>query len=420
MAGRTPSFSEPRMSADQFHSRTMPTTWSNFDARSGLAQHANVNPHPRPGPGPHPRPGPGPHPNWYHGNWHDHWNHPWNYWPAGWWGAGFVAGAAFDAALTPWSWGYWPYYNPYCAAPVVVDGATIDYSQPIVLAAEPAANVDSAATPDQTSPDAAQATSAEQAMQLLDAARNAFVQGDYASALSQCDQAIAKQPSDTVLHEFRGLALFAQQRYQEAAGAVYAVLSVGPGWDWTTLSSLYPDVDTYTKQLRALEESVKSNRNAADTRFLLAYHYLTCGYSDAAERQLQAAVQLNPKDQLSAQLLSALKTTDTAAQPAPSAPSAPAKPITASALSGDWTAQRADGIAITLHLAADGKYAWKVASEEKTQEFSGPYSVADNLLILKKGDTPVMIGQVSMLPNDRFNFKLPGDNPNDPGLTFGK
>jgi hypothetical protein len=31
-----------------------------------------------------------------------------------------------------------------------------------------------------------------------------------------------------------------------------------------------------------------------------------------------------------------------------------------------------------------------------------------------------MIGQVSMLANDRFNFKLPGDNPNDPGLTFGK
>ena len=46
--------------------------------------------------------------------------------------------------------------------------------------------------------------------------------------------------------------------------------------------------------------------------------------------------------------------------------------------------------------------------------------MADNLLILKKDQSPVMIGQVAMLAGDRFNFKLPGDNPSDPGLTFGK
>ena len=241
-----------------------------------------------------------------------------------------------------------------------------------------------------------------------------------------CRSATRQSPSSpTTLFctSFAGWSLFAQQRYQEAAGAVYAVLSVGPGWDWTTLSSLYPDVDTYTKQLRALEESVKSNPNAADTRFLLAYHYLTCGYTDAAARQLEAAVQLNPKDQLSAQLLSALKTTNVAQQPAPSAPAtpaAPATPITASALSGDWTANRGDGGVISLHLAADGQYTWKFTNQGQTKEFSGPYTLADNLLILKKGETPMMIGQVSMLPNNQFNFKLPGGNPNDPGLTFGK
>ena len=82
-------------------------------------------------PGPHP--GPRPYPNWYHGNWHDNWNHPWYNYPAAWWTAGFVTGAALSNA-TPWSWGYWPYYNPYCTAPVVVGDTTIDYSQPIVLA----------------------------------------------------------------------------------------------------------------------------------------------------------------------------------------------------------------------------------------------------------------------------------------------
>ena len=71
-------------------------------------------------------------------------------------------------------------------------------------------------------------------------------------------------------------------------------------------------------------------------------------------------------------------------------------------------------------LAKDGKYTWKFAQNGKPQEFSGDYTVADNLLILKQGDIPVMVGQVTPLADDRFNFKLPGDNPSDPGLTFGK
>ena len=43
------------------------------------------------------------------------------------------------------------------------------------------------------------------------------------------------------------------QRYDEAAAVAYTVLTAGPGWNWTTLVGLYPDVDTYTNQLRAVE-----------------------------------------------------------------------------------------------------------------------------------------------------------------------
>ena len=151
----------------------------------------------------------------------------------------------------------------------------------------------------------------------LDAARAAFAQGDYAAALAQCDKAIAQAPDDVALHEFRGLDLFALQRYKEAAGTIYAVLSVGPGWDWTTLSGFYPDDDVYTEQLRALEQFVNANRNEAYARFLLAYQYLICGHTDAAAAQLKAAVELNPKDELSAQLLSALETTKAPVEAAP-------------------------------------------------------------------------------------------------------
>jgi tetratricopeptide (TPR) repeat protein len=329
----------------------------------------------------------------------------------GWWTGGYWAGAAFSAI--PWSWGYWPYYNPYYGGPVVDGSATFDYSQPIVVA-------QTAASP----PGIQAGLSAEQqATPLLDAARNAFMQGDYKTALAQVDQAIVQVPNDTVLHEFRGLVLFALGRYKEAAAADYAVLSAGPGWDWTTLSALYPSVDVYTAQLRALEQYAKSNPAASDAKFLLAEHYLTCGYTDAAAAQFKEVVQLNPKDQLSAQLLNSLSAADTVAsgaagQAAPSQPTAPAKPADASSLVGNWTATRADSATIKLAMAADGKFTWALDQNGKPQQFNGTYTVADNLLVLKQGDNPMMVGQLASLAKDRFNFKLPGDNPSDPGLTF--
>jgi tetratricopeptide (TPR) repeat protein len=297
-----------------------------------------------------------------------------------------------------------------------VEDVTIDYSQPIVLATSPG---ESSYPTSQTEDAAAdeQAAASDPVTQQLDAARNAFLEGDYRGALAQCDQALAKRPNDTIIHEFRGLVLFALGRYQEAAGTVYAVLSIGPGWDWTTLSGFYSDIDVYTQQLRALEKYVNENVNAADARFLLAYHYMTCGHNDAAAAQFKAAVKLNPKDQLSAQLLAALTTTEA---PKPAAPAASEKPVEAAALVGDWKADRPDGGVIALKLSKDGKYTWTFTQKGKSQEFSGDYSVADNLLILKKDNNPVMVGQVAMTSDKGFNFKMPGENPADPGLAFGK
>ena len=110
--------------------------------------------------------------DWYHGHWHGHWDHPWNRWPNGWIGAGVAWGLA---AATPWSWGYWPYYNPYYVAPIVAGGTTIDYSQPILAAGQ------DVVPPEQL---ADQAPPADQSAQLLDAARDAFAQGDYSAALA--------------------------------------------------------------------------------------------------------------------------------------------------------------------------------------------------------------------------------------------
>ena len=47
-------------------------------------------------------------------------------------------------------------------------------------------------------------------------------------ALERVDQAIKAMPDDPSLHEFR-LILFALRRCDEAAGELYAVLSIQPG-----------------------------------------------------------------------------------------------------------------------------------------------------------------------------------------------
>ncbi len=195
-----------------------------------------------------------------------------------------------------YGWGYSSYSNPYSsggyAAPVAAaqpaaapSQPSYDYSQPINTAA---------AVPEPTVTDQATST--------FDQARDAFKQANYAQALQLDQQALGQMPNDATLHEFLGLVLFAQGQYEQAAAPLYAVLSVGPGWNWTNLIGMYPETDVYTEQLRALEAFVRSNPQSAPAHFVLAYHYLAQGHDDAAVAQLKHVVQLQPADKLSAQL----------------------------------------------------------------------------------------------------------------------
>lgn len=347
--------------------------------------------------------------HWYHGDWHHHWARPWYYGPVAWFSLGAVTGAVvWDA---PWHWGYYSYYNPYYTDVIVVHDTTIDYSRPIVLAAPPTTT--STAAPTANPPDAD-----NEAIGLLNTSRDSFARGDYTQAMAWINQAIAKKPSYTVLHEFRALILFATGQYRQAAAAIYAVLSVGPGWDWATLSSSYTDPNVYTRQLRALEQYCRDNPRLAEARFLLAYHYMSCGQTEAAATEFKAAAALNPKDQLSAQMLAGLTSETLPAPPATAQPPAPSLPLTSASLAGDWVASRADGSSFAFRIGADGSYSWQFTQQGKTQQFQGTYTVADNLLVLKRDGNPTMIGQTTLSDADHLTFKLLGANASDPGIAF--
>ena len=206
--------------------------------------------------------------------------------------------------------------------------------------------------------------------------------GNYDEAGHETDLAIKETPNDTALHEYRALIDFAEGDYNRAAGTLYAVLSAGPGWDWTTLSSQYKSVGTYTEQLRKLEGHVKSSPEDTAAHFVLAYHYITATHKEAAIKQLQEVVELQPKDQLAAQLIKGLggevsNSDDAAAPPAANLDVAdnPPPDIDAKAIVGEHVAQRDDGANFTLDLTADDKFTWTFEQNGKKQSFDGTYKV---------------------------------------------
>lgn len=248
-----------------------------------------------------------------------------------------------SAPLPSWGYNYgYSYANPY-----YVESATpaYDYSEPIVINTynTPAADATAEASPEQAA--AQESPQAAGGYQLFDRAREAFKQGNYDEALALDEQAIQSIPDDPVLHEFGALCLFAEGNYARAAAVLNALLAVAPGMDWATMSSLYPSVDTYTHQLRALESHIKQNSNDAAACFVLAYHYLVAGHTQSAINGLKAVVARQPGDQVAARMLEALEPKETPAESTPVAAAPPAAaPATApeptTDLVGKWRADR--------------------------------------------------------------------------------
>ena len=226
------------------------------------------------------------------------------YWNGNYGASNLGAYGGMGMASPAYGYGSTPYMNPYAGAGLAgvgagqaggqaqpANAAPVDYSQPLNTAAAP---------PDVASP-------ADPSTSPMGQARQAFQAGDYDTALRLTQQALGQLPNDVSLNEFLALILFAQGNYEQAAAPLYAVLSVGPGWDWTTLAGNYSDTGIYTGQLRGLEAFLKANPRSAKGLFVLAYHYISDGHPDAAVGPLKRVVAIQPDDKLSAHLLDKLR-----------------------------------------------------------------------------------------------------------------
>jgi tetratricopeptide (TPR) repeat protein len=341
---------------------------------------------------------------WYTGHapgYWGRWDYLWDNYPVAaavgltWWGANALG----------YQFGCSDYSNPYYA-----ESMPVSYAEPIVtVPIEPAA---AETTAESSLPPGVSA----EAVQKFDQARAAFLDGQYEEALKLCDAALTQMPRDAVLHEFRSLVLFALGRYAESAAAIHAVLAVGPGWDWNTLSSLYPSVETYTPQLRALEAASKKDTKAPNLRFLLGYHYLTCGYAQDGLKEFRAASRLQPEDSVSAALVASLSPRDVAATQ-PSTEPAP-QPVAADSIVGNWTAKGERTARYALGLQKDGTFTWMFTRGSRKQKAKGVYTVEGNVLAMEPDTGGVLLAELTAKGPDALYFKMIGATPDDAGLNF--
>ncbi len=413
--------------------------------------------------------------NWNGGRWNGGgWNR-WNYnrgW--GWGGWGWWIGPGYWGFGGPYWYGGYPlwydtlaagsYVNPYYSNSYDYGG--FDYGAPI----------------QQQGPAQSQNQSPQDDPHFA-AARAAFYAGNYQEALREITQAITDMPASDDVHEFHGLVLFAMGDYQRAAAIAHTTLDSGPGWNWNVVQTFYPSADTYTQQLRGLEHYISEHPNQAATRFLLGYQYLTLGHMNAARRQFDRVVALEPRDQLAKNIVAGLsKAPGVTGQPAvasdgtnpsgtatsttpggpptgtggtmkvpqgpnvvgptgqgsnstgPSTPTnTPATPptpppatpsgnaVSAQALNGTWKSSPAPGVTIEATLKADKHFTWKFTEGGQSKSFSGTYTVqGDNLVLTRDEDGQKMDGTVTMNGDKGFKFRLRNTDPNDPGLEFSK
>jgi tetratricopeptide (TPR) repeat protein len=338
------------------------------------------------------------HWRWYHGYapcWRAaRWDYLWRAYPPA---AGFGV-TMWGLNSVSWSFGLaGGYVNPYCDGPVVVQGRVVaNYVQPFV------------ASLDQTSLDAitASGNDPQRAAQLMppfaaerpfEVARSAYYGRDFVAALQYADQALVIAPRDTVVHEFRALCLFALGRYREAAATMHSLLATGPGWDWTTLSSLYSSPDLYSAQLRELELAAR-RPNSPDLNFLLAYHYLTVDQSDAALRALQKVVRVERRDIIATQLLEMFDPPpglDRLARPAGSWQPA----IPAVYLPGTWSAQ-VGSASYTLTLTQANEFLWTLRAPGRSEDIRGVYIVNGNTLVFEPDTGGLLLADL-VQPDER-------------------
>jgi tetratricopeptide (TPR) repeat protein len=230
------------------------------------------------------------------------------WWP--WWGIGYGGWGGYGGYYGGYPANYGGYGNGYNS------NATTYYADATgVPAIDPAAAADD----------------------FVEHGEQAFRAGNYQDAIRNWQHAMVDDPNNGGVMLLVAQALFALGQYGEAAGGVQMAMQLLPENEWGTIgknySQLYGNIGDYTAQLKALEKARDAKPDDPALRFLLGYHFGSLNYPNQAVRELDKALDLEPKD-LGAQKLRDVYARQgglparPAANPdaAPAGPAAPAPP----------------------------------------------------------------------------------------------
>jgi len=355
------------------------------------------------------------HDGWHHGwcgegTWGNWWDHMWSEHPI--WSTFAITNWALNTGS--WLFGLGSYSNPYYTESG--GGGGYDYSQPIIVE-----EASSASAPASSGGEALPPGVNTKGMQLFDEARALFQNKQYKEALSKDTEALKEMPQDAALHEFKALCHFALGDYKNAAATLYAVLSVGPGWDWTTMFNLYNDLDEYTSHLRKLEDYCREHKDSAEAYFTLGYHYLTMDKKDDATRMYQIVAKLRPNDAVTKQLLEGLgaKPLDDSNPPPVSSASDSVPTIPMDKLVGDWKALGPNNVEFKLKLTKEGGFTWSYTKGSKVESVKGAFGQQAGYLVMETDGNNKMIADVKLSNDSTLEFQMTGV-PSSPKLLFKK
>ncbi len=257
-----------------------------------------------------------------------------------WWPYGLGLGYGYGYGYPGYGYDYGPSYSYYSGIPDYGgydNGGSIDYGTGVPADMTGYATAGAGGYVDENPPAAGGTTDeGDWGSDFLTSARQAFLERHYDDALRLASHASIEKPKDPKVHELMALAMFALKDYRGANMEAHAALSLAAAADWPTLYRYYGDLPTYQQQLKDLVIYVRAHPDAADARFVLAYHDLMLGDKDAAKIQFEKVLGKVPQDTLAATLLKSVGGTP----PATTAKVAPAGKVPASPASQSKTPEQ--------------------------------------------------------------------------------